>query len=232
MASLRAGWGRRAGATHRPGIVAAFALLVLAACAPRTAESPSPAPAPAPAAAPAVPPLGPSAPPLRVGGQRILVLPVQATSGLPAEAQQRVGAEILFALGERESRVTWISPEELERALRRSPGFAGDPRNLPADPLMHHRERRAVEPLIGELRRYAALTDARLALLPRSVAFLRHAGADMGRVRLSAALIDTRSGDLVWWGEAEGDPAAVADTRALASAAAALAARMLVPATP
>ncbi|HEX2188812.1 MAG TPA: hypothetical protein VHG51_07945, partial [Longimicrobiaceae bacterium] len=145
------------------------------------------------------------------------------------EAHDRLERELLFALGEREPRATWIAPEVLERALRRSPGFAGSPRTLPADPLVHHRERRAVEPLAGELRRYAALTDVRLVLLPRAASFARAEGAAEGRVRIDAALIDARSGDVLWWGEAEGDPRAEADAAALASAAAALAARMASP---
>ncbi len=203
-----------------------FALVVsLAACAsapPPSAGAPgSAAPAaPVPAAAPA------TAPPLRLAGLRLLVLPFQAVSGLPAEMDERLGRELLFALGEREPRATLVAPDVLERALRRSPGFAGDPRALPADPLVHHRVRQAVEPLAGELRRYAALTDVRLVLLPRSAAFSRAAGAAEGRVRIDAAVIDARSGDVVWWGEAEGDPRPEADARAVASAVAALAERM------
>lgn len=192
---------------------------VLAACAPAAR---APADAPEPAAPPAA-----SAPALRLAGMRVLVLPFQQVSGLPAGADERLGRELLFALGEREPRVTLVAPDVLERALRRSPGFAADPRALPADPLMHHRERRAVEPLAGELRRYAALTDARLVLLPRSATFTRADGAAEGRLRIDAALLDARTGDVVWWGEAEGDAAPEAEARALASAAAALAARMM-----
>ncbi|HEV2146249.1 MAG TPA: hypothetical protein VGR37_02410 [Longimicrobiaceae bacterium] len=199
-----------------------FALAVLlAACAPKPAAAPdAPAPTPPPAA---------SAPALRLAGQKVLVLPVQAVNGLSGEAQDRLERELLFALGDREPRATWIAPEVLERALRRSPGFAGSPRAVPGDPMMHHRERRVVEPLAGELRRYAALTDVRLVLLPRAAAWVRADGTDPGRVRISAALVDARSGDLVWWGEAEGDPRPEADTPALASAAAALAARIAAP---
>jgi hypothetical protein len=163
---------------------------------------------------------------MRLAGLRLLVLPLQAVSGMPADADERLGRELLFALGEREPRVTLVAPDVLERALRRSPGFAGSPRALPADPLVHHRVRQAVEPLAGELRRYAALTDVRLVLLPRSASFARPAGSAEGRVRIDAAVIDARSGDVVWWGEAEGDPRPEADAQAMASAAAALAARM------
>lgn len=187
-------------------------------------------PASAPGAAGPPPPAA-TVPPLRISG-RVLVLPFQNVSGLPEEAYGRLGRELLFALGERDSRVKWIAPEELERGLKRSPGFAGDPRALPADPLLHHGERHAVEPLAGELRRYAALTDARVVLLPQSAAWVRPAGAGEGRVRLSAAVIDARTGNVLWWGEAEGDPRPEADTQAVASAAAALASRMVASAAP
>lgn len=166
-----------------------------------------------------------AAPPMRISGQRVVVLPAQAVSGLPEELAERVEAEFLFALAERAPQVEWVSPAELERALRRSPGLAGDPRTLPDDPLVHHRERRAVEPLAGELRRFSALMDARLLLLPRTVAWV--AAGEGGSVRVSAAVIDSRTGNVVWWGDAAGEPSRTPDARAVASAAEALARRML-----
>jgi hypothetical protein len=204
--------------------VALLALLLAACAAP---PAPPAGTSDAAGASAAAPPPAASAPSLRLAGQKVLVLPVQSVSGLGGEAQERLEREIMFALGEREPRATWVAPEALERALRRSPGFAGSPHALPADPMMHGRERRVVEPLAGELRRYAALTDVRLVLLPHAAAFVRGDGG--GRVRVAAALVDARSGDLVWWGEADGDPRPEADTPALASAAAALAARLASP---
>lgn len=162
---------------------------------------------------------------MRLGGQKVVLLPVQVVTGFPPEAHARLEAELLFALGERDARVTWVAPEALERALRRSPGFAGSPRALPSDPLLHHGERRVVGALAGELRRYSALTGARLLLLPRSAAWVPAEGG--GEVRLSAALLDARTGDVLWWGEAAGERRAEADALAVASAAAALAERVV-----
>ncbi|MBV9772425.1 MAG: hypothetical protein JO040_00650 [Gemmatimonadetes bacterium] len=169
-------------------------------------------------------------PPLRITGQKVLVLPVQAAPALPFGSDERASDELTFALGERDSKVTWVAPAALQRALRNAPGYASDPRALPADPLVHHREHVAVEPLIGELRRFGALVDARLVLLPRFAAWIRDPAGGGGRVRFSAAMIDSRSGDVIWWGEADGDLRPQPDTQALASAAAALAARMVAAA--
>jgi hypothetical protein len=138
-------------------------------------------------------------PPVQLTGQRVLVLPVQIT-GLAGPSTEVLDGEIGFALVELDSRVSWVTPEELRRAVRRSPMFAGDPGALPGDALVRHGERRVVEPLAGELRRYSALVDARLVILPR----LRRAAPlpdGTEAVRLTGELIDARSGDVVWWAE-------------------------------
>lgn len=217
-------------------------LLALAACSPHPAPSPAPQPA-APAGAPAstqapatsppapVPPAEATVPPLRLSGQKVLVLPVQAAPGMPFGSEEQATSELVFALGERDPRASWIFPDALRRALRSAPGFASDPGNLPADPLVHHREHVAVDPLIGELRRFGALTDARLVLLPRFAAWIRDPSGG-GRVRFSAALIDSRNGDVIWWGEADGDLRPTADTQALASAASAITSRMVAAVAP
>ncbi|CAN5888733.1 hypothetical protein BH23GEM7_BH23GEM7_05340 [soil metagenome] len=165
--------------------------------------------------------------PLHLGGQRVLVLPLQSIVGLPEGGRERLNAEILFALGERDGRVIWIPPAELQRALSRSPAYAAAPHALPADPVLQHREPRVTEPLAGELRRYSALMDARLVLLLREARFARAADADVGNLRIGAVLLDARSGRVLWWGEAAGDASATPDPAAAASAAAALAERLL-----
>lgn len=152
----------------------------------------------------------------------MLVLPVQRVD-VPGADRASVEAELLFALRERAPRLIWVEPEELRRAVRRSPGFAEDPNLLPSDAFEHHRERRVVEPLAGYLRRYAALTDARLVLLPRAAAPAGDSAA-VGRVEMSAVIVDARSGNLVWWGRATGEETGAA---AVASASAALARAML-----
>jgi hypothetical protein len=166
-------------------LATALALLATASCGRPAAETAGPVPS--------------GTPPVQLGGQRVLVLPVQV-AGLVGPGGDVLDGELGFALAERDARVTWITPEELRRAVRRSPLFAGDPGALPGHIVVQHGERRVVEPLAGELRRYAALIDARLLLLPRLLP--GPALPDGTRsARLSGALIDARSGDVVWWTE-------------------------------
>ena len=193
--------------------------LVLAACgspAAQARQQSQPMP-PKPAA---------SVSPVDFGGQKVLIMPLQSSSGLNVGREQ-VTAEVIFALGEWDSRTPWITPDQLRAAMRRAPGYAPDPASLPRDPMLHHGERYVVEPLAGLLRRYTALMDARLVLLLREARWIPNADATSGVVRLDAAVIDSRAGNLVWWGEAEGQPSPLPDQQAVATAAAALAARMV-----
>lgn len=183
----------------------------------RPAAGPVPAPGPRPATSVAA---------MQLGGQKVLVLPMQAASGV-GEPRDAVTREILFALGERDAATQWIDPERLRGVLRRSPGYAADPDVLPSDAFRHHQERYVLEPLAGLLRRYSALMDVRLVLIPQSAQWLPAADGASGVVRLSATMVDTRSSNVVWWGEADGAPAAQPGPGAVATAAAALAGRMV-----
>lgn len=162
---------------------------------------------------------------MRLGGQRVVVVPVQRVEGLNVDAE-RATRELLFALAERDARTRWITPDALRRALARAPDFAPDPANLPADPFVQNGDRVTTEPLAGILRRYTALMDARLALVPRAAVWVAPGGGT-GRVRFDAVVVDTRSGAVVWFGQADGEPAPAPEVPAVASAAAALAARMI-----
>jgi hypothetical protein len=169
----------------------------------------------------------PASPPLNLSGQRLLVLPVQQVSGLSGALEQRLDAELAFALEERRGGVTLVPPAELERALARSPGFAGDPSHLPADPLLHYGTPVAVEPLAGQLRRYAALADTRWVLLPQEVRFEPPGADEAGTLRISAVVIDARSGRVLWSGAAEAVAGPVPDAQVVAVAAAEFARRLL-----
>jgi hypothetical protein len=159
------------------------------------------------------------------GGQRVLILPVQAAEGVGT--RDEATSELVFALAERDARTQWVTPEQLRRALRAAPGYAADPGALPDDAYIHHGERSIVDPLGGIVRRYSALADARVVLIPRAARWMPGSGGT-GRVRMTAAVVDARSARVIWHGDAEGDERPAFDRAALASAAAALAERMLV----
>jgi hypothetical protein len=185
--------------------------------------------APAAAPKPAAPaPVATAVAPMHLNGQGVLIVPVQSVQGTGAD-QERATAELLDALGERDPGIRWVTPAALRRALAGSPGYAQDPGRLPDDPFLHHGDHVAVEPIVGILRRYTALTDVRLALVPRSARWMEDP-AGGGHVRFSAVVVDSRSGRVVWYGEADGEPRPAPDEGALASAAQALAARMLAAA--
>ncbi|CAN5214122.1 MAG: hypothetical protein H0V06_04090 [Gemmatimonadetes bacterium] len=149
-------------------------LLALAFGCTRPAAGPNPAPVP------------------NLAGQRVLVLPIQSS-----RTGDSASASLVAALRSAQPRAIWIGPAELQRALARLPGFAADPAALPHDPLLHHGDRRAGEPLASEIRRFSALADARWVLLPREARFVNATS------RITAALLDARTGVVLWTGDAE-----------------------------
>ncbi len=165
--------------------------------------------------------------PMDLGGQRVLILPVQSASGLPFN-REIITDEIVAAIRARDTRTQWIDPARLRRTLAGSPTFAPDPAALPNDRYEAWGERRIQGGLADAVRRYMALTEARLVVIPRSATLITpDSGAAF--VRLNAAVVDARTGFVVWWGEADGLPAHPTDRALISSAAVALAARLLVP---
>src|SRR4051812_35881191 len=90
--------------------IAALTLFaMLAACGGQAAPPAGPAPAPAPRAATSVAAMN-------LGGQKVLVLPLQSASGV-GQPRESVTREVLFALGERNAGTQWVDPEALRAAL-------------------------------------------------------------------------------------------------------------------
>jgi hypothetical protein len=165
--------------------------------------------------------------PMDLGGQRVLILPVQASSGLPFN-REIITEDIVAAIHARDTRTQWVDPARLRRTLAGSPNFAPDPAALPNDRYEAYGDRRIQGGLHDAIRRYMALTEARLVVIPRSATLVTpDSGAAF--VRLSAAVVDARTGMLVWWGEADGTPGDPADRALVTSAATALAVRLLIP---
>lgn len=214
--------GRSASPARRAPARRALPLACAALCVVLTAASCGGKKPPPGGVAPAV-----SVAPMDLGGQRVLILPVQASTGLSFN-REIITEEIVAAIRARDTRTQWIDPARLRRALAGSPTFAPDPAALPNDRYEAYGDRRIQGGLADAVRRYMALTEARLVVIPRS-AVLMTPDSGGAFVRLSAAVVDARTGLVVWWGEADGRPAAPGDRALLTSAATALAARLLIP---
>lgn len=200
-------------ARRLPALACALLAVLAAACGGKKPPPGHPAPAV-------------SVAPMDLGGQRVLILPVQASSGLQFNREQ-ITLELVAALRERDTRTQWIDPARLRRSLASSPNFAPDPGALPNDRYEMYGERRIQGGLADAIRRYMALTEARLVVIPRS-AILVTPDSVPAFVRMNVAVVDARTGFVVWYGEADGTPAAPDDRALIVSAAAAMAARLVI----
>lgn len=156
-------------------------------------------------------------------GQRVMLYPTQSVLGLSGD----VDAEIAFALTQR-PQVTWVLPAEMRRAIQESPGLEAPVDGLPVGIFSQAEVRRIGDPLFGYLRRMSALVGSDIALIP---VYSRYRAADATRpsgVEIAAAILSTRTGQVLWFGVVEGAPGAADDPRSLATAAEALG-RRLVP---
>lgn len=158
-------------------------------------------------------------------GATVMVLPAQPGpgGGLAAEPVPGLDREITFWLGERAPRVNWVFPDELERILARTPSLEIDLHALAVSAFHRAQVRNIGDPLFGNLNALGALTNARAALVPVAAAWVPD-GQGSGRVEVSLALIDNRTGRVIWFGVAAGEPAPEGSREAAASAAEALAA--------
>lgn len=197
--------------------------LLAAALAPTWGCAGAPAPA-AGAARGSVPTLA---------GRSVIVFPVQRNLGVRGDAT----AEMVFALEGPGQGPDWLLPAELERVLAQSPGLDAPLENLPVDVFLQAQVNRIGDPIYGVLRRIGAVTDAELALIPVAVrpgpaqAVDGAEAADGAPVPIEyvATLIEVRTGRVVWFGVESGAAGAVDDPGRLASAAEALALRLVPP---
>jgi hypothetical protein len=151
------------------------------------------------------------APDLR--GVRVVLLPVQQNYGVPGDPS----AELAYGLRERGRDVIWVSADEVDQALARTPGMQARTRGLPVGVFTQAEVDRIGDPLYGELRRIAALVDADAVVLPVQMAVASVPG-EQPRVRTWTALVDVRSGRVPWFSVLEGGAFPSGDPRALASA--------------
>ncbi len=197
-----------------------LALALAGACGghprPPTAESPQPRP-------------------IDLSGLTVMVLPAQPAASTPQASADAFDAELAYWLGERAPRVRWVTAADVVRLVRNSPGLRIDPHALDVRAFGHMRIQRIGDPLFGDVHNLGAMFDARLALLPASLAYVSprdSAGAPPrpgpGRYEVTAALIQAFGGEVVWYAVVPGDPGPIDAPASIASAARALA-RTLTP---
>lgn len=183
-----------------------LALLVLASCASRSSAPPTPGYERG------------VVPELR--GQRVILLPLQMRSG----GHSDLGRELEYAVGQAGGQVDWVMPEATRAILERSPGTGILIDQLPVRAFLAGELQRVGDPLFGDLYRLGALVGAPLAFLPiESRARVEDATET---IEISAALLDVRTGRVVWFGVVEGAPGPPGALATSASAADVLAARL------
>jgi hypothetical protein len=141
-----------------------------------------------------------------MAGQRVPVLPVTvllaeapADEMVPGSREARLRwADSLVGevLLDRGPEVNWVLPPELRRVARRSPGVVTDPDRM-GQALLRANVKQIPDPLRSYMRSLAAMTDARLVLVPTVVKL----DADSsGTIRAETLLVlaDTRNGAILW----------------------------------
>jgi hypothetical protein len=126
------------------------------------------------------------------------------------------------ALGARGEGVLFTLPDELDALLRRSPGVQARTRSLPVGMFLRAEVERIGDPLYGDLRRLAALSGADVAFLPVEIRFAE------GAYQVASALLDPRTGRVLWFGIIAGEEGSFENPGTLASTMDALA-RTLFP---
>ncbi|MFG1690656.1 hypothetical protein ACGF5M_00635 [Gemmatimonadota bacterium] len=158
-------------------------------------------------------------------GRQVMLFPVQSVRGLAEDMDAEL--ELAFALTGRGSQVLWILPAEIRSALARSPGLQVPIDALPVGMFLQAEVDRVGDPLFGYLRRLGALTGADLALIPVEIRYRAAADTVPGATEIAAALLSARNGRVFWFGVVEGQGGGADDPGSLASAADALARRLV-----
>lgn len=165
----------------------------------------------------------PSSPPPDLQGATVMVLPAQTADARSIAGLDR---EIAWWLGERGPRVQWVFPPALRDALARSPALGIQLDALAVNSFTRGEVKNIGDPLFGDLHSLGVLTNARVALLPVRAAWVPD-GAGGGRIEIGVALIETTGGRVLWFGVVAGGPAEEGSAAATATAAQALARRIV-----
>ena len=167
---------------------------------------------------PRVPVSNAPAPVPDLSGQSVMLLPVHpgpvpatvttAPGDIRLDGVNELDAELAYWLKDRASNVKWVMRDAYERILARSPALNINPASLDVAIFRRAQVKRIGDPLFGDLKRLATITNARFALVP--VAAENRPGTG---VEVAYALIDTTFGDVIWFGVLAGENAAAAAQR-------------------
>ena len=162
-----------------------------------------------------------------MAGSSVLLFPVGGIlfgDSLSGEAVRRAdlldrAVAVIDSTVRRDGRgITWQGLAEMRATMRRSPAVSiVDPASVPTGFLLAERVEAVPDPLWSSLRALAALSGARMALIP----VVARLGGAPGAVRASYvfAMLDTRMGQMVWRGRVTGPAAPTAEAALVAAAA-------------
>lgn len=165
-----------------------------------------------------------------VVGQPLLITPVQAFKIAPElgwaaprtqDVLHAMDADLTAALSDRVHNHGWMYADAAVAAYMRNATYATDPRQLNSEPLRAKNltvGNPVTEPLGSQIRTMIALSDARMVLIPAELR-IEKMPSGMGRAVLRLVLIDGRTSEIQWAGEAYGDPAAAYGPAVTASVA-------------
>jgi hypothetical protein len=165
-----------------------------------------------------------------MAGQTVMFFPVQYGSVPVADItaqhfaieREKLDSEIAYWLPQLANNVQWVMPATIQRAITRSPTLQIDIHNLAVGSFQRAQVKRIGDPLFGDLRKLAAVLDARFAVIPVAA---ERIGATEGdaRVQVATAVIDALNGTVLWFGVIESAADALGTEAGTASAAQAFA---------
>lgn len=162
-------------------------------------------------------------------GVHVVLFPVQQGRVPAADAtlhhwpvdRDALDTEIGYWLTQNKAAATWTLPPAIERALQRSPGLDVDPHNLAVGLFQRARVERIGDPLFGDIRKIAAVSDAQLAVIPVAAEFVG-ASEQTAHLEIATAIIKMDA-DVLWFGVIAGTEHGANSGAAIASAAQAFA---------
>jgi hypothetical protein len=158
------------------------------------------------------PPTPTTSPAPVMAGQTVMFFPVQYGNVPVAQAtlqhfpieQEKLDAELAYWLPQQAGNVRWLLPAAIQRAISRSPTLGVDIKNLAVGSFQRAQVKRIGDPLYGDLRKLAAVLDARFAVIPVAAEKIGTTEAD-ARVQVATAVIDALNGTVLWFGVIESD---------------------------